>query len=857
MIPLRLSVRNFMPYRENVPPLDFSGIHTASISGSNGNGKSALIDAITWALWGKTRAKSDDELIHMGQSDMEVEFDFAIGDNKYRVIRKRAKPKTRRGQGQSSLEFQAASGNGFRPISGNTIRETEQKIRDALQMDYETFVNSAFLRQGHADEFTRQPPVKRKEVLASILGLSLYDELEDRAREFVRKQETDRAFTENAIRELKNELERKPEYEAELEQAQAELDRVDDLLKERQAGLNELRQKKELMETRQAQLAQLEKHIGESERTLGLLETQLGQLNSRIEGYESLIARRSEIEEKYAEYVNARKLNDELDQKFRMVVSLNERKNKLERTIDQASQGLLQEHTLTERKIIELEEKYNKLPALKEERLKVQVELAGLSGEEEELQKRKQGAQELRTVIHGLKSDIPRLEKEIQEIVEKLDLLANQTGAVCPLCERELGEDHKKLIEEKYSEEKRQKSASLDRVRKQAVSKDGELREAESEISRLETGLNRSRTQSQNRVSLLEREMGEAEKDGSRMEEEKKKLAEIQERLARKDFAAGEQEALDKLEIELGKMEYDAQKHEQVRAELSDLARYEEPKRKLDEAEKLIEQEKEAAFTAGQRVREIKDGTEADRQQKEKLGTELESMPDVTAELEQAESEYRGLSDKQKLAQETVGGIRANLERLSELDKRVKEREELLEKASGEERIYRDLMQAFGKKGIQAWLIEMVLPELEIEANRLLGRMTDNRMNVKFETQRETKKGDTVETLDIKIADELGTRDYEMFSGGEAFRINFAIRIALSKLLAKRAGAPPLKTLIVDEGFGTQDNTGLEKLKEAITSIQDDFEKIIVITHIEELRDAFPTRIDVVKTADGSTIEVS
>jgi len=95
-----------------------------------------------------------------------------------------------------------------------------------------------------------------------------------------------------------------------------------------------------------------------------------------------------------------------------------------------------------------------------------------------------------------------------------------------------------------------------------------------------------------------------------------------------------------------------------------------------------------------------------------------------------------------------------------------------------------------------------------------------------------------------------------MFSGGEAFRINFAIRIALSKLLARRAGTP-LRTLIIDEGFGTQDSTGLEKLKEAITSIQDDFDKIIIITHIEELRDAFPARIDVIKTAKGSTLEVS
>jgi exonuclease SbcC len=129
-------------------------------------------------------------------------------------------------------------------------------------------------------------------------------------------------------------------------------------------------------------------------------------------------------------------------------------------------------------------------------------------------------------------------------------------------------------------------------------------------------------------------------------------------------------------------------------------------------------------------------------------------------------------------------------------------------------------------------------------------------MHVRFDTLRENKKGTVRETLDIKISDELGTRNYEMFSGGEAFRIDFAIRIALSRLLARRAGAP-LPTLIIDEGFGTQDSTGMEKLIEAINSIQGDFDKILVITHMADLKDVFPTRIDVSKTSDGSTITVS
>jgi len=72
-------MRNFMCYRDNVPPLDFTGIHLACLSGENGAGKSAIIDAMTWALWGKARAKSVDDLIYANQPEMEVEFDFSVG----------------------------------------------------------------------------------------------------------------------------------------------------------------------------------------------------------------------------------------------------------------------------------------------------------------------------------------------------------------------------------------------------------------------------------------------------------------------------------------------------------------------------------------------------------------------------------------------------------------------------------------------------------------------------------------------------------------------------------------------------------------------------------------------------------
>ena len=858
MIPVKLTLRNFMCYRDNVPPLFFDGIHTACISGDNGNGKSALIDAMTWALWGRTRAKSDDDLVYSSQyvTDMEVEFDFTIGGQLYRIIRKHSKPKQRGHSGRTILEFQVASGDGFRSITGNSMAQTQQEITSILHMDYDTFVNSAFLRQGHADEFTIKRPVERKQVLADILGLSFYDELEEQARDMAKEEETEKALAESAIKDIGDELEQKPAYQAEFESAQSELHHTEEITRKQESRLNELRQQKDSLENKKWQLTELEKHITETERDLERWEGQVNQHKLRLKEYEELIARRASIEEGYAQLAQARKLNDELDQRFRLVTSLNERKHQLEIAVMQAGEALITEHAIAQNQIKELEDSSQKLPQLKSELQQLQAQLSRLAEQEETLRKKRQTSQELLTQIHYLESSKTRLEQEIAEIQEKLNLLLTESGAKCPLCETELGMEGLKLIQTKYTADKQGKADSLKLNQTELAHQKIELESVENEISQLEARLSQDKASAQGKVTILSKSIAEAEEAANKLNDERTRLGEIEQHLASKDFATTEQQTLHQLEDELAKLDYNSQQHEQVRQQLIELEQFEAPKQKLEEADRLINQEKEALSGAEEASQERRHSLEVDNQKRQELSQELNLLPQLVNDLTQAETEYQTLTIQQKQAEEIMWNVKAKLERCSELEIKKKEKEGLLAQASKQEKIYKDLAQAFGKKGIQALLIEMALPEIETEANKLLGRMTDNRMHVKIETQRETKKGDLLETLDINISDELGMRNYEMFSGGEAFRINFAIRIALSKLLARRAGAP-LPTLVIDEGFGTQDTGGIEKIKEAINSIQDDFDKILVITHVEELRDAFPARIDVIKTAEGSTLEVS
>jgi len=152
MIPQKLTLKNFLSYREAT--LDFSGLHTACICGSNGSGKSSLLEAMAWAIWGESRAESKDDIIYMGELETQVDFIFISQGNLYRVIRNR-----RRGQ-SGTLEFQVATTVlqeiedldqiKFRTLTEKGIAPTQQKIIDYLKLDYDTFTNSAYLRQGKA-----------------------------------------------------------------------------------------------------------------------------------------------------------------------------------------------------------------------------------------------------------------------------------------------------------------------------------------------------------------------------------------------------------------------------------------------------------------------------------------------------------------------------------------------------------------------------------------------------------------------------------------------------------------------------------------------------------------------------------
>ncbi len=157
---------------------------------------------------------------------------------------------------------------------------------------------------------------------------------------------------------------------------------------------------------------------------------------------------------------------------------------------------------------------------------------------------------------------------------------------------------------------------------------------------------------------------------------------------------------------------------------------------------------------------------------------------------------------------------------------------------------------------IPVLILESSIPLLEEEANRILGKISSSGLRVTFETQKALKSRDGLaETLDIKVRDVFGERMLENYSGGERARVDLAIRIGLSRLLANRAGAR-LETLVVDEAFAAVDREGVEQLVECLPMLSQEFPLILFITHDDSFKSAIAQQILVTKGPSGSQVAV-
>ena len=470
-----------------------------------------------------------------------------------------------------------------------------------------------------------------------------------------------------------------------------------------------------------------------------------------------------------------------------------------------------------------------------------------------------QSHRQLALDAEALRRDNEQVEKSGKDLGEKLRMLGHEhaDGATCPLCSSQLGPDGVERIRASYESEiaaLRQRYAAQ---RQRAEELERETHEAEQGVERAQRELASEQESIATERSRLSVQQEEAERAAEQLQEAVPLLRESEAALANGAYAQDEQAAAQRVRGQLDALAFDAAALHAVEEQLHGLTHWEEERQALVVARERMGDDAAALERARARATEAANDAERAEQSSAAIAGELAELPSWAAQRRQVEGELGAASARRDNLQARKGSLENEMQQIAQAAADLAEAEGRRDALADEAGAYAELALAFGKGGVQALLMEAAIPRLEDEANDLLRRMTDGRMTLKLETQKERRSGgDAVETLEIVIADELGSRSYEMFSGGERFRIDFAVRIALSKVLAWRAGAP-LPTLFIDEGFGTQDAEGRDRILEVIQAIEDRFERILVITHMDDVKEAFPVRIEVSRGPEGSTFALT
>ena len=867
MIPVKLNVRGFLSYKKPVE-LSFNDFDIACIAGDNGAGKSSLLDAITWVLFGKAR-RSDEGVINNRSKEAEVSFQFLYENALYRVQRLKARtiyeqdpknPQHIKTKSQPTvLEFQIMNGEEWKVLTGKSVAETQSLINQTLHMDYDTFINASFFLQGKADEFTQKNSTQRKEILAGILGMDLWEHYQDAAREARRSLESSQKIMDASLKEVEDELAQEEERKKTLTQAKEKLSDLESRRKEKQQQDDQARKVLDLLQEQRKTMNELNGKLNSQKELDQQISKQIAERELEEQTLLKVLDASEQIEQDFQKRTAVKEKLQELDAMAARFYNLQQKQAAVEKSVAVEESRLKQ-------KMLSLENEKKKVQQMESTAADLKKKKDQLSDEFQKLQKEAEDQVKLKADFDGktaqrsaLLAENNTLRNHMQKLKERMNRLQEEKGSICPLCGQSLSEEHRQKVIREIEEEGKQDADIFHK--NEAV-----LAETQKEIAALEKQLADMDRRMQ-RLRVVERDLGVLEKELIRIAKEiaiwKKEgaldLKKVKDGLEKKLYADAFRDQEAALLKEIEKLGYDAALHESYR--------------KQEQVGREIEKKHQDSLIAASRLEPLRREMETLRYQKKTAHQEIQLMGDKLADmeprfqqaeehlpdLEKIENRLHELIEEENQQRTVVGGamqllavIKNQKERKKKLHSEMKDISKKLVNLSLIEK-------AFGRNGVQALLMEEALPQMQMQANEILGRLSSGKMSVRFETEREykdKKRDDKMQVLDILINDAEGVqRPYDLYSGGEMFRINFAVRLALSKVLAQRAGAR-LQMLVIDEGFGSQDAEGRQKLIEAINMIRPDFKKILVITHLEELKDAFPARVEVRKTHEGSQVEV-
>lgn len=863
-MPVEIEVKNYRNYLEET--FSFEDITFCTINGRNGVGKSSLfMDAILDCLYEEPREGdltgwiSNNEKARSGS----IKFTFKIGDKTFRVTRTRAK------SGKATLNLSEFIDGEWENRSMERMNDTQSEIVNILGMDSLTLRSCALIMQDQYGLFLQADKESRMNILGNILGLGIYGDMEDIAKD--RATELNRQIRQynDQVDKLASNLPDEEEIHNNIETANKSIEENNgkiktftdeaDKLKLRlnskleaatralklTEGINTLNRKK--ADTEASRRSQ-EDILNNSNIILSQEET----IMTGVEKYNTLLTQEKELITGKALYdtkqSECQKLATDIQTKQAEIAKLNTEKAGLESRKKPFEDKVSMESQLKAKQEQYIAEKAA-LSTLEEK-----------SGEYIKLGNEISAAERNKAVLQSeYNSEYTRLTTEYKALKEKAAILENsgcidKENAKCRFL-IDAQEAKSKVIP--FKEEcqiwQTGHKAKLEEAQKQVDT----LIEKRNALGYDQDAINSKRAL----VFSLEKASKEYEallgyKDQIELINERIKaieinIAELQDNLDANIRLKGEAEQ------QLSAMKEAADKYNSLILEI------ETAKTWLDK-EKLLPVAREKKAIAEARIaelnKELTDIVAEIMTKQQELETENQTASgsdQLKAELSVLEETIKNYQDEIQRLSMNMGAYNKQLENLKESKIEISKLQKIVTELADKVAIYEELKKAFSQDGVPHNIIRSIVPMLEATANNILGQMSGGKMSMEFVTEKVLKSNNKKEvvTLDIIINENgIGRLPYLSKSGGERVKAALSAILALAEIKSSRAGIQ-LGMLFIDEP-PFLDSAGIQAYCDALETIQSRYSglKIMAITHDPTMKARFPQSIDIEKTDEGSKV---
>ena len=769
------------------------------IIGPNGSGKSTILEAIAWALYGQNAARGTRESIRFARAgaraQVKVELDFELGGHRYRVVR-----------GLTSAELYL---DGAEAPIANSLTGVTELLQRRLGMSQREFFNTYFTSQKELAVMAAMQPAERAKFLSQVLG---YEKLKQ-AQDLVRDQrgrivaeanglragmpdaDTVARMLEESSARLVAARQQLAAAERRRASAAARLADVTPLWEQVQRERDQahrLREELRVAEMEEATALRDAERVSREIAEIDAARAELTRVTSELKPLGEIHAELQILDTLAREEGRRAALTDGLRSLEDELARLRERRSKLEQ-----APALEEEITLDlEKKRLELEDALGRLEAVRTEWVR--------------------DRQEAETKLQALRAQYTEAREQRGRLTE-----AGEEGA-CPTCQRPLGGNFRQVLD--LLDEQIETMRVDGNYYKSRLDQLGEMPESVKQEDERRRALTQEVGSLERRLAKCQLGVQELATVGREIVQKEQRVATVQRDL--KKIPAG----------------YDLERHNLVRAELDRLAPLDAKAARLGaqiEREPQLRREHERVAQA----RAVLTTTLTSlRARTQALDFSEEHYNALRREAEEAQAELRSAELSAVGANGDVQGATATREMAERADQDLRRSRQKLDEVMRAKRLHDELDRAYSD--IRTDLNLQLRPEISELGSAFLTELTDARYS------------------ELELDDQYRLTVLEdgvpkpVISGGEEDLANLVFRLAISQMIAERAGQE-LSLLILDEVFGSLDESRRQNVIELLRRLRDRFEQVIVITHIESVREGLDRVIEVRYDEESGTAHVA